>query len=265
MASALVLAVVGILLGPFLGIAVDRLVEREKIEPQHRCVKCQTDLGLASLIPVHSWLVRCPADNAHANWRYPVTDLATSVLFALAGWRFGLSWQLWPYVALFAVFVVMSLIDWEQHLLIDLLTLPTLGASLFAVLVLSGMNNFNEGIWPAIVGSVVYSVVFFVAHLANPAGMGLGDVKLAPTLGLALGWLTVDVLEGVRVVFYAMMIGLLLGGVVGLVMRSRAKRRPAEELAELPEDWIPGEVPLGPFLIIGTVIMIAVTSPASLA
>ncbi len=50
--------------------------------------------------------------------------------------------------------------------------------------------------------------VFFVLALLSPRGMGLGDVKLAPTLGLALGWVSWEVAVGVFAAF-------LLGGLAG--------------------------------------------------
>jgi leader peptidase (prepilin peptidase) / N-methyltransferase len=49
-----------------------------------------------------------------------------------------------------------------------------------------------------------------VLALVSPSGMGLGDVKLAPTLGLALGWLSWG---AVAVGVFA---GFLLGGLAGL-------------------------------------------------
>jgi leader peptidase (prepilin peptidase)/N-methyltransferase len=51
---------------------------------------------------------------------------------------------------------------------------------------------------------------FLLLALISPRGMGLGDVKLAPTLGLALGWLSWG---SVAVGFLA---AFLLGGLAGL-------------------------------------------------
>ena len=51
---------------------------------------------------------------------------------------------------------------------------------------------------------------FLLLALISPRGMGLGDVKLAPTLGLALGWLSWGT---VAVGVFA---GFLLGGLAGV-------------------------------------------------
>ncbi len=81
--------------------------------------------------------------------------------------------------------------------------------------------------------------VLFLAALAYPGGMGMGDVKLAAAMGLFLG---VEVIP-------AMLIALLAGSAVGIVMIARhgvAARKRA--------------IPFGPFLALG-----GVTAPAGRA
>jgi leader peptidase (prepilin peptidase)/N-methyltransferase len=72
--------------------------------------------------------------------------------------------------------------------------------------------------------------VLFIAAIAYPGGMGLGDVKLAAVMGLFLGvW-----------VIPAMLIGLLAGSVAGMAIIVRdgvAARKQA--------------IPFGPFLALG--------------
>ena len=75
--------------------------------------------------------------------------------------------------------------------------------------------------------------VLFAAALAYPRGMGLGDVKLAATMGVFLG----------RNVGPALLVALLAGALVGLAMIARegaAARKRA--------------IPFGPFLALGGVV-----------
>ncbi len=75
--------------------------------------------------------------------------------------------------------------------------------------------------------------LLFVAALAYPRGMGLGDVKLAATMGLFLG----------RNVGPAILVALLAGSLVGMAMIARegaAARKKA--------------IPFGPFLALGGVV-----------
>ena len=151
-----VLSLIGLALGPMIGIVVDRAVERERPALTHRCPTCRSDLGRSSMAPVWSWFARCPLDAAHPVWRYPLTDVATAVLFAAGAARFGWNWELGPYLFLFGALVAMSVIDLETHLLLDLLTLRTLAVGIVLVLVLSGSNGAEDHIWPALIGAGVY-------------------------------------------------------------------------------------------------------------
>ena len=72
--------------------------------------------------------------------------------------------------------------------------------------------------------------LFFLAALAYPAGMGLGDVKLAAVMGLFLG----------RSVAPAIFVALLVGGLVGVALIARHGAR-GRKMA----------IPFGPFLALG--------------
>ena len=263
--SALLLGLFGFLVGPLLGIAVDRLVEREAFVATHRCQRCGADLGgVSALLPFASWTRRCPDEPSHPRWRYPLVDLAASASFAIAGWTFGFTWQLGPYVVFFAALVVMLVIDIEHHLLLNVLTYPTLLVGIFAVLVLSGINDYSDAMNPSLISAAAIGVFFLVMHLLYPPGLGLGDVKLVPSLGLFLGWLTVSVPDALRLVLWTMIGALLAAGVIGMGIKAWARRQPPERFADQPEDWIPGEISLGPFLAVATIVAIGLTQPASL-
>lgn len=70
----------------------------------------------------------------------------------------------------------LSVHDVRTRRLPNLLTLP--GAA--AVLVLAAANGRGAA---ALVGAVVLAATYLAVHLASPAGMGAGDVKLALGMG----------------------------------------------------------------------------------
>ena len=85
--------------------------------------------------------------------------------------------------------------------------------------------------------------LYFVLHLVNPGGMGFGDVKLAPTLGMALGW------YGWEAVYRRYVRGLRPGGGgLALLALRRADRKTA--------------IPFGPFMLLGA--LGGVSSPGRL-
>ena len=83
------------------------------------------------------------------------------------------------------------------------------------------------------IAAVAAGGVFFLVALAYPRGMGLGDVKLAATMGLFLG----------RAVAPAILAALLIGSVVGIALIARHGSG-ARKMA----------IPFGPFLALGGVI-----------
>ncbi len=244
--SPAVLAAFGLLLGPLIGIVVDRAAERVPPRPEHRCPTCQIGLGPRSLVPVLSWFVACPKGHGR-SWRYPLVDLGLAASFALMGWRFGDDWHLWPYLALTAALVAMSAIDFETYLLPDVLTIPTLAFGLVAVAIAAFTDLGGPYAVPALVGMAFYGIFVFVAFIINPAGIGFGDVKLAPLLGLMVGWAVVSSLEGIRLTTYAIILGFLGGAVIGTIANLALRR------------GLRAEIPFGPAMVAGTLLIVLLT------
>ena len=248
LALAAVLGVLGLIAGPWVGIVVDRAVDRIRLEPQHRCSTCQTGLGSRSLRPVLSWTDHCPSCAEHKGLRYPLVDVATVVVFAALGLRFGWSPMLIPYLALGAVLVALSAIDVETHLLPNIIVWPSIVVGLFLILVFSGEFDYIDGINSALLGAAVFGGFIGLAHVIHEQGMGRGDVKLALLLGLFVGWLQPTPIEATRLVFWTILLALAGGGALGLlynVMRGRGR----------------AEIPFGPALAIATLVIV-LASPA---
>ncbi|MEM9132050.1 MAG: A24 family peptidase [Actinomycetota bacterium] len=237
---------VGLLLGPLLGIVADRAVERTPLRPEHRCPHCEAGWGARSLLPAADWFGRCATCDEGKGYRYLLVDVGTATSFAFLGWRFGLEWRLAPYLALAAVLVVLSVIDLETHLLPNIIVWPSLGVGLFLVLVLSGELDYSEGVLPALLGAAVFGAFTGAVHLAYEPAMGFGDVKLSLLLGLFVGWLQPGLLTATRLVLYALLLAALGGGLVGLAANAIRRRR--------------GEIPFGPALAAASIAVI-VASP----
>jgi leader peptidase (prepilin peptidase) / N-methyltransferase len=138
---------------------------------------------------------------------------------------------------------VLSVIDLETHLLPNVITYPAFLAGLVLAVALGGLAGRGDHVASALVGGVSAFVLLLVLHIARPDGMGLGDVKLAPTLGLALGWLHADPWLAVTLVLYALLLASVGGGLVGLAVNAVRRRR--------------DEIPFGPALAFGTLVVIA--------
>ncbi|MEU8525040.1 MULTISPECIES: prepilin peptidase [Streptomyces] len=161
-----------------------------------------------------------------------VTAAACAALAAATGFRPELA--VWLLCAPFAV--LLATVDARVHRLPDHLTLPlALAAPLLlgaAALAPEAAGSFAH----ALLGGLVLGAAYFLLFIINPNGMGFGDVKLALSLGVLLGW------YGWGILFAGAFAGFLFGGVygLGLVLLRKANRKSA--------------IPFGPFMIGGALL-----------
>ncbi len=237
MPLVILVGLLGLLIGSFLNVVIWRVPRGESIvSPPSHCPGCDAEIAPRDNIPVISWLLlrgRCRNCGANISARYPGVELLTGVLFAAMAARFGLSWELPAYLYLTAIGVALAFIDLDTKRLPNALTLPSYPV-MAALLLLPAVV---EPAWPdflrALLGGVALFVFYLVTALIYPAGMGMGDVKLAGVLGMALGWL------GWGVLLVGGFLGFVYGAVVGigLMIGGRAGRRTA--------------IPFGPFMVAG--------------
>jgi leader peptidase (prepilin peptidase)/N-methyltransferase len=223
----------GLLSGSFITVVAHRVPRGESIVgPRSRCPGCGAQIAAYDNVPVLSWLVlrgRARCCGARISARYPLTELALAGLYVLT---VLVLWDDPVAVALGLIFVTallaVTLTDLEQRII------PNKVLAVAAVLALAVAAVFDPGSLPErLVAAAGAGTLFFLAALAYPQGMGLGDVKLAATMGLFLG----------RDVAPAIFVALLIGSAVGLAMIARqgaAARKQA--------------IPFGPFLALGGVV-----------
>lgn len=235
-----VLGVLGLVVGSFLNVVIHRVpAGLSVIRPRSSCPGCGAEIRARDNVPVLSWLVlrgRCRSCRSPIPARYPAVELVTGALFVAAGLRFGLSTALALALVLMTAGVALTAIDLEHQRLPLAITAIT-GVAVIGVLGLDALV-VDAGSLPEATGSaaVWFGVYAGVWLLTSGRGMGLGDVALAPVLGLLLGWL------GWGPSLVALLGGFVIGALVGaaLVLHGRASRRT--------------RVPHGPFMLAGAVV-----------
>ncbi|MGW4029919.1 prepilin peptidase [Streptomyces sp. NPDC004838] len=173
-----------------------------------------------------------PAANAPTVTIPLVTALACAALAAASGPRPELA----VWLALAPVAVLLALVDLRVHRLPDQLTLTLAAASAVLLGAVSPLPG-TAGSWPtALLGGLALGGAYLVLFLIHPNGLGFGDVKLALSLGVVLGW------YGWTVLLAGAFAGFLLGSLYGawLMAIGRAGRKTA--------------IPFGPFMIIGALV-----------
>jgi len=217
LAAASLAGLLGLAAGSVANVVIDLVPRREPLaRPGSRCPSCGARVAWRDHVPVVGWLLRrgrCRACRAPISPRYPLVELAMGLLWFLLTLRLvaaGLGWAVPAYLALAFVCLVLAVIDASTRLLPNRITYPAfpvlLGLLLVASLGLGDLGRLARGLLAA----AAVGAFFLLLALISPRGMGLGDVKLAPTLGLALGWLSWGT---VAVGVFA---GFLLGGLAGV-------------------------------------------------
>ena len=235
-------ALFGLAVGSFLNVVIYRVPRHESVvSPPSACPSCQTQIAARDNIPVISWVLlrgRCRHCQAPISWQYPAVELATAALFAGTAARFGYVWELPAYLALFAGLLALSWIDVEKLLLPKAIVWPLLVLVAALLLMASAATGQWHDFWVGAVCAAGWFMVFFALNFASPRILGFGDVRLAPVLGLALGWL------GVRYVILGFFAANLIGAVIGIALIA-AKQIQRQQ-----------QIPYGVFLAAGTAVAV---------
>jgi len=241
----------GLVFGSFLNVVIYRVPRGQSVvKPRSACPNCSTQIRAYDNIPVLSWIIlrgRCRDCGHPISARYAIVELLCGFLFVSAYFYAApvdtivAIWTLLKLCVFFFLLLPLIFIDFEQHLLPDMLTIPGIVLGLiFSLLVpVGGMPVFviRKMLalrWPLPAISVVDSLVgaalgaFFIYavgeiyfRLRHIEGMGFGDVKLMAMVGAFLG---------AKLALFTIFTGAVLGTIFGLittlaVWRKRIQRR----------------------------------------
>jgi leader peptidase (prepilin peptidase) / N-methyltransferase len=220
----------GLALGSFLNVVAARVpLRRSIVRPPSACMSCGQQVRWFDNLPLVSYAFlrgRCRDCQTRIPLVYPAVELVTALLIAGCVLTFGLTADTLVAAFFCAVLVAVSAIDVEHRIIPNRIVLPATVVVLVA----------NTALHPSprwALGALGASGFLFAAALAYPAGMGMGDVKLALLMGAALGT-TVSV---------ALMVGMLAAMIPGLYLMARHGAK-ARKMG----------IPFGPFLAIGSVV-----------
>ncbi|CAG2152773.1 prepilin peptidase [Cupriavidus numazuensis] len=239
-------AVLGLLVGSFLNVVIHRLprmMEHDEANyiaevrsdplpypdrynlmvPRSACPHCGHAIAAWENIPVISYLFlrgRCSSCKAPIGVRYPLVELATGVLSALAAWHFGATWQGVAALVLLWALMALTMIDADTQLLPDQITLPLVWLGL-----LLNLAGLFVPIADAVIGAVAGYLLLWSAYwlfklVRGKEGMGYGDFKLMAALGAWFGWQALPSL-----VLLSSVVGVVFG-VANIALRRQGRDTP---------------------------------------
>jgi leader peptidase (prepilin peptidase)/N-methyltransferase len=223
--------------GSFLNVVIWRVPRGESIvSPPSHCPNCGERIRARDNIPIVSWLAlrgRCRNCGEPISRRYPLVEALVALVFAAITAVNGLDWDLAWQLPLAAVLIALAAIDLDLHLIPNKIVYPAAVWGVVSALLIR-IDDFPElAAWGA--GAFLF---LLIAALAYPAGMGMGDVKLAGVMGLYLG----------SSVVLALLVAFLSGTAVGISIMAR------HGVAEGRKKG----VPFGPFLALGGIVALLV-------
>jgi leader peptidase (prepilin peptidase)/N-methyltransferase len=220
----------GLALGSFLNVVAARVPRKTSIvKPASACMECKTPIARRDNVPVVSWLLlrgRCRACRTRISPLYPAVELGTALLIAGCVLAFGLSARMVVAAFFCAVLVAISAIDLTHRIIPNRIVLP-------AFIVVLAAQTLLEPSPEWALAALGASGFLFLAVVIHPAGMGMGDVKLALLMGAMLG----------KTVPVALMLGMLAALVPAAFLLARHGSK-ARKMG----------IPFGPFLALGSVI-----------
>jgi len=200
------------------------------LRPASHCPSCGHHIRAIENIPVVSYIFlkgRCSACHARIPLRYPIIELATTLLSVFTALHFGYTQQTAAALAFTWMIIPLCVIDYDEQLLPDCITLPLLWAGL-ALSLADIFIDSRASITGAMSGYLCLWAIYHLFKLATgKEGMGYGDFKLLAAIGAWVGWQALPV-----VILFSSVVGAITG-ILLITMKGHQRSQP---------------IPFGPFL-----------------
>lgn len=230
------LFIIGLSLGSFLNVLIDRLPKKESITGRSYCDHCKKKIESYDLIPVFSYFYlggKCRFCGKKINPSYPFVELLTGTLFVLAFLYApvdSLTLKI-LYLGVVSSLIVIFFSDFKYQIIPDRIQI-LFGLFVLAVLFYQGLT-FGDFVLRLLRGFLIASPLAFLFLYTSGKGMGFADIKFAFIMGVFLG---------ARAGFIGLYLAFVTGSLWGLYLIAFKKKT------------FKSRVAFGPFLVIGTVL-----------
>ena len=249
---------VGLAVGSFLNVVIQRSERGETLIGRSHCDSCNTTLTWRELIPLISFIYqkgRCRSCDSVLSAQYPIVELNTGIIFAAIAGRpffemifFGDIFSLLilgVLLATAATMIVVVVTDFNYHIILNgsvfLLALSGVAFMLArnGLVCIPGLSTscafFSFSAMAQDIAASIMAVVFIFAiwFFSKGRAMGFGDVKLIGATSLILGF---------PLSILAVMFSFWLGGIWGVGLLASGMR------------GLKSQIAFGPFIIGGTIL-----------
>ncbi|HEV2339287.1 MAG TPA: prepilin peptidase [Patescibacteria group bacterium] len=236
MIIALLPCFIGLCIGSFLNVLIDRIPRGESfLKGRSHCDFCLHQLRWYDLIPLLSFFLlkgRCRYCSKKIGWQYPIVELTTAILFILT---FQFSRQQSPVEIAFAFYVIsVSIIIFYTDLWFGIIpdSILLISSCITILFFLFEKEQFLSHIIGFFFAGGLFAFLYLIT---KKKGMGFGDVKFAAFLGL---------LFGIPLIILTLYVAFLTGSILALILVVVRRKRFHNDT-----------IPFGPFLAFGMVVV----------
>ena len=244
----IIFCILGLIIGSFLNVVILRLNTQKSFGGRSGCMSCQKKLSWYELFPVFSFLFlkgRCKGCKTKISWQYPLVELATGIIFACLFLKFQdvfysstfiFTGIIAYYAGVFSLLMVIAVYDIRHKIIPDTLAIVLGFLTFIGLFFFSGVGfNFHfPTVMELLAGPIIALPFALIWLVSKGTWMGLGDAKLAISLGWLLG--LSRVLSGVVLAFWS-------GAIIGLILIALSKKH-----------GMKSEIPFAPFLVLGAIL-----------
>lgn len=226
--SILYAFLMGLVIGSFLNAYEYRLAhgtsiarDRSGKAARSRCPHCGHMLAATELIPVFSYILlggKCKSCKKSISLQYPLVELATAFVCAIAVWHFGAS-SAGIVASLYgSILVFIFLYDLKHQLILDRVTVPAI-----VVAAILSLTVLQYSLWAIVLGSAIGGGFFLLQYvISRGTWIGGGDIRLGVLMGCMLGW---------QQTVLALILAYIVGAITGVILIASRKMNRKSHLA----------------------------------
>ena len=225
-------AILGLVIGSFLNMLIPRLHQGEKgiFFGRSHCTECKKQLKGLELIPLISYLWlrgKCRHCKKHISLWYPATEIITALTFGILTLITpDLQTWLWQ-TGMFIILLFILFYDLRYKEIHDGVMIPGI---VFAALASFFIGDFVDSLIGGVIGFTFFALQYVISR---GRAIGAGDMRIGAFMGLMLGW---------HLTIVALVVSYIFGSIISLILLGTKKATGKTA------------IPLGPFLVFGTVI-----------
>jgi len=205
-------AFAGLIAGSLVNVLIHRLLrierESEPVESFRLAAPCPFYCQSSLLYVLARRAGRSGCDGGPGRMA-TVVELSTAVAFGLLYLRFGPDPRLLLASLYSCILVVVFVVDWQRHLIFDLVTFPSMLLGVLLTPLFFG-TPVTMSLLGLAVGGIIFGALYGIGYLIfHREALGQGDVKLAMVLGAMMGFPAIVVV---------LLVTSIIGGIAALAL-----------------------------------------------